>query len=509
MNIRAATKFNFSDLSFAYSLLFALSLVLINPWGENLGAVWTASKFKVVIALTVLTWGVLLGTFFWRKRRPDRVAPFDVGRSWWLAAGLWLAFLGSGAVTILLSPVTFRSARIANNEMGDGWVYWFCVAALVLGNALLLRRFPKLFRAQLYGLLLGGLLSVLAIFVQVVDWKIDFTDTTGRIFQGSNPLTLQSGVPRSWMPIAFTSIRGHVGFIVAALGVLSLVCMVRGWLERRYGWPLYALFLVSVYLTATRGAQVAFVVGMVYLLVRFWRVPGGRRVVAIALAPLLLGGALLASGITAAGQQRKMPSVQAIVKNPLKFTSARSNLWPSALRGIEQRPLFGWGFNGFGLAWPHVNNFEVMWGQKLARGQDGKPIGVVRILRNNHSSFEYLGTDGKPHRVFGLTNKAHNIFLDTALSVGIVGALIYAGLFGLFLVVTARGAAWGLEAVAIVYLAFGMTWFESAQFSHLAWWALSVGLAFYALPQALAQNSVGPVSGGRTIVIAPGAAPAD
>ncbi len=512
-------SFDFSDLSFVYTILFALSVVLINPRGGNYGQIWTEPKFKVVIGLTVLTWVVLLAAAIARRRggKARKSRPLDT--SWRVAAGLWLAFLVSGVITILLSPATFRSARIANNEMGDGWVYWFCIAALVLGNALLLRRFPRLFRAQLYGLLLGGFLTVMAIFVQTFDWRIDFTDTSGRIYEAIKnvrPLQTQSGVFRTWMPIGFTSIRGHVGFIVAALGVLSLVCLVRGWVKRRYGWPLYVLFLLSVYLTSTRGAQLAFVVGMIYLLIRFWRAPGGRRIMVVALLPLLLGGGLLVSGALTAGQQRKLPSLQAIVKNPIKFTSERSNLWPSAVKGIAERPLFGWGFNGFGLAWPYVNDFRERWIKNLARIPDPenpgetKPVFVERVLRSNHNSFEYLGVDGKVYRVAGLTNKAHNIILDTAVSLGIVGALLYAALFGFFIVLTARGAAWGLEAVAVVYFAYGLTWFESAQYSHIPWWALSVGLAFYALPQALAQNEVGRAVQGRTIVVAPRAPnPAD
>ncbi len=31
----------------------------------------------------------------------------------------------------------------------------------------------------------------------------------------------------------------------------------------------------------------------------------------------------------------------------------------------------------------------------------------------------------------------------------------------------------GIEAVFIAYLTFTFTWFESAQFTHLAWWSLS------------------------------------
>lgn len=121
----------------------------------------------------------------------------------------------------------------------------------------------------------------------------------------------------------------------------------------------------------------------------------------------------------------------------------------------------------------------------LARDGQGKAIGVVEILRNNHNTFVYLGTDGNTHLVRGLTNKAHNIVLDTVVSVGLVGAALYALLFGFFFWVTARGAGWGLEAVAVMYLVLGLTWFESAQFSHLAWCVLSVGLAFYGRPSVV------------------------
>jgi hypothetical protein len=31
-----------------------------------------------------------------------------------------------------------------------------------------------------------------------------------------------------------------------------------------------------------------------------------------------------------------------------------------------------------------------------------------------------------------------------------------------------------IEAVPLAYLAFTLTWFECAQFTHLAWWALSL-----------------------------------
>lgn len=488
---------NLSDLGFLYGLLFTLSLVLINPRGVPYGGIWTTPKLYVVAALAALTWGVLLVSgvrHFLKRRRGEGAETFSPPAGWVVAAGLWLALLVSGGVTIFLSPVTFRSARIANAEMGDGWIYWACVAALVLGNALLLKRFPSLFKAQLVGLLVGGVLSALAVFAQSVNWTLDFTDSSGRILRElpqDRLSLLESGIFRGWMPIGFTSNRGHVGFVLSALTVLVLVCLTHGWLRNRVAWPLYALFLAAVYLTSSRGVLLAFGVGMVYLLVRFWRDPKGRRVMLVAFTPLVLGGVLLASGLVGSGLSRTLPPLRTIIENPFGFTSARSNLWPVAVDGIRARPLFGWGFNGFGLAWPHVNNFDVKWRTYLARQKDNpkKRADVVRIVRNNHSSFEYLGEDGRTYRVPNLTNKAHNIILDTTVSVGLVGFTLYALLFGFFVWLTARGRGWGLEALAVVYVVFGLTWFESAQYSHIVWWALSAGLAFYALPQAAVVRS--------------------
>ena len=54
-----AIKFDFSDLGFVYTTLFALSLVLINPWGAPFGGIWTTPKVYIVIALALLSWSVL------------------------------------------------------------------------------------------------------------------------------------------------------------------------------------------------------------------------------------------------------------------------------------------------------------------------------------------------------------------------------------------------------------------------------------------------------------------
>ena len=142
-------RFDMSDLAFVYTTLFALSLVLINPWGNPFGGIWTTPKVYVLIILALLTWSVLLvqgGRWLWLRSQGGDTEPLKPPARWGAAVGLWLAFLASGMVTIFLSPVTFRSALIANAEMGDGWVYWAWLAALVCGNALVLKQFPQLLR---------------------------------------------------------------------------------------------------------------------------------------------------------------------------------------------------------------------------------------------------------------------------------------------------------------------------------------------------------------------------
>ena len=492
---------DFSDLGFVYGVLCALSLVLINPWGRPRGEIWTDPKVYAVIALALLTWSillVLLVRFVMQRFGHGRPARFYPPPAWGWAALLWALYLGFGLLSVYYSPVRTSNALMPNNEMGDGWVYWAYVAAFVLGNALVLKRFPQLFRAQLYGFLVAGLLTGLAVIVQTVDWRLDFTATMGKVGYNTDAIKLlYSNIYKGQMPIGLTSHRGHAGFIVAAIGVLALVSMLRGWVGKRYGWPLYLLLLVGVYLTSTRGAQAAFIGGLVYLLIRFWRAGRARRIVLLAFVPLVIGGAGLlgASALGVPNVTRSLPSLAMLSTNPGAFTSFRLDYWRIAADGIRERPLLGWGYNGFGLAFPYVNDFEKKFKQQLAPRKGsiapGEPqvFEIEQLRGTDHYYFRYLSTDGKVHLGQVLSNKAHNLILDVWLSVGLGGLVSYVLLLGIFLWVTARGDGWGLEAVGVVYLIYSLTWFESAQFSHLTWWIFSAGLAFQRLPQAVAVRA--------------------
>ena len=99
------------------------------------------------------------------------------------------------------------------------------------------------------------------------------------------------------------------------------------------------------------------------------------------------------------------------------------------------------------------------------------------MLEVNNYNFTYIGTDGQKRVGLAYTNKAHNLFLDTILSVGVVGFVAYLILIGFFIYLTGSGAGRGLEVIALVHLVYCLTWFDTAQFSHLVWWSLSAGVA--------------------------------
>ncbi len=494
--------FDLSDLGFVYGLLCTLSLVMINPWGRPRGEVWTDPKVYTLIALVLLTWSVLLVQlvrFLVRRLGQGRLSRLSPPPAWGWAALLWGLYLGLGLLSVYYSPIRADNALMPNNEMGDGWVYWAYVAAFVLGNALVLKRFPQLFKAQLYGFLVAGLLTGLAVVAQTIDWRLDFTQTMGKVVPNSQSVggLLYSNIYGGQMPIGLTSHRGHAGFIVAAIAVLVLVCLARGWVAKRYGWPLYLLMLLSVYLTSTRGVQVAFVAGLIYLLIRFWRTKIIRRMVLLAFVPLVIGGAGL-YGAVALGLPsvtRSLPTLTTLFTDPDTFVSFRFEYAQVAIDGIRERPLLGWGYNGFALAFPYVNDFDKKWKTKLAHKKGKLEPGESIVYEmdtlrgTDHYYFRYIGTDGLLHLGRVLSNKAHNLIFDLWVSLGLGGLVTYLLLLGIFVGVTARGEGWGLEAVAVVYLVYTLTWFESAQFSHLTWWALSAGLAFQRLPQTVVARA--------------------
>lgn len=67
--------------------------------------------------------------------------------------------------------------------MGDGWLYWLLIAAFTLSNSLLLIARPQPINSQFQGLLIGAIILSLSIFSEIIDWRIDYTATMGKLIR--------------------------------------------------------------------------------------------------------------------------------------------------------------------------------------------------------------------------------------------------------------------------------------------------------------------------------------
>ncbi|WP_017745922.1 hypothetical protein [Scytonema hofmannii] len=194
-----------------YTLLFSLSIILINPWGVTRGEIWTQPKVLVILLTCIFNFLIL-----WSER-----SQLKIPQNWKISKLLWEIFLGVGLISTLTSPFPLHSL-LGQEQMGDGLLYWGLIAIFTLSNTLLLRLHPELARSQLTGLVIGGVVLALSIFSQALNWKIDYTATSGQLLRDN---ILASTIFQNQQPIGLYSHRGHASFVLAATAVMTLV----GW----------------------------------------------------------------------------------------------------------------------------------------------------------------------------------------------------------------------------------------------------------------------------------------
>jgi O-antigen ligase len=409
-----------------YTLLYALGLILINPWGSSRGEIWTQPKVFVLLLIVLSNLA-----FLWKERNL-----LTFSRQWKIFLILWVVYLTIGAISTLNSPFPERSFW-GQDQMGDGWLYWLLIAVFSLSNRLLLKIHPELFVSQMRGFLIGGVVVALSVFPQVVNWQIDYTATSGQLVAND---VLSSTIFRSQQPIALFSHRGHAAIVLTIAAMISLV----GWKGKLISdrASLLALFLIlpALLFTNTRSAIVSLIVSVSYLF--------GKQYYKQLIAGIFIG--LLA--ISAMTFTRPLDWNRASVAQVM---SSRDPLWEIALRGIQQRPLFGWGFNGFGIAYPFVS----------------VPNNTPEIVNLGQFSYNYIAPNGGVRTQKIPSYKAHNWFLDTAISTGILGLIAAFALWG-YCWHSAIASPNTEIAGAIAYLTFIIPWFECAQYSQLGWWAI-------------------------------------
>jgi len=145
--------------------------------------------------------------------------------------------------------------------MGDGLLYWLLIAIFTLSNTLLLNLHPELLRNQVQGLLIGGFIVALSIFPQAIDWRIDYTATMGQLLKEN---ILVSTIFQGHQPIGLYSHRGHAAFVLATVGILSLVAQKWRWFSTRITLALLIPIFVALLLTQTRAGILAGIIALAY-----------------------------------------------------------------------------------------------------------------------------------------------------------------------------------------------------------------------------------------------------
>lgn len=469
--------------SLVYTLLFAGSIVLINPWGAGLNLantgraeIWTHPKVFVVAAIALFNLFQIGVDNYQRQENTFKQTSYRR-----ILILLWGGYIAVATISTVLSPFPIHSF-LGQTVLGDNLVYWLLTGTFSCSNAVLLTVRPDLFKPQLYGFLIGGSILAISIFPQLIDWHIDYTATSGQLSDYDNKL-LESGIWRMHMPIGLYSNRGHAAFVLASILGLNLVATSKRWISHKLGVFYCGLIGMALVATQIRAGIIACLVGIIY-----WLTIEYYQVIHVLYQRLrrskFVWAGLLTISICAVYNISFLfdrisswdRDILAVLQNS---STGRLYLWSLATDGILNRPWLGWGFNGFGIAHLFIGDWQGQLSSYIPEGSS-----VIQIIRIYESTFDFLSADGEIYTGSILSHKAHNLILDLLLSTGILGFIAYGVLFTFSFWHLVRSQMYSVSIIVAVYIIFTQFWFESAQYSHLFWWALSVG----AVPQSERGN---------------------
>lgn len=461
------------NFSLLYKFLFALTIFLINPWGESLvntgrAEIWTHPKVLVVATITAINLFQIIAQNCEIRSDAPRLSSYKV------FVILWAGYITTATIATILSPFPIHSL-FGEPVLGDGLLYWLLIGVFSCSNVVLLRIRPELFNAQLHGFLIGGSILALSIFPQLIDWSVDYTATSGQISNYDNRL-LKSGIWQMQMPVGLYSNRGYAAFVLASISGLGIISTTKHWIAFRLGIASVCLTSLALIATQARAGILALLIG-----IGCWFANNHYQMILRLRQQLqhiwiiwLCGfvGAIFAACIIASVPDAILIWRQATPETLQDGSTGRFYLWSLAIDGFLVRPWIGWGFNGFGIAHLFVGD----WGEQLS-SYIPEGSSVTQILEISESMFAFVSNDGETYTGSVLTHKAHNLSLDVLLSTGILGLAAYGALISFSYWHLAKSQLSSVGIVAVIYLIFTQFWFESAQYSHLFWWVLSLGLA--------------------------------
>ncbi len=270
---------------------------------------------------------------------------------------------------------------------------------------------------------------------------------------------------------------GHRGYLGGALALLLPIAVAALPHSRAGWWPWAAVALMSWAWAGsfTRGAWLAGILGLLWLLL--WQ----RKQVSLCTWGTVILGLLLCvvtAEVRGAGRSFSISGITASTVDPaqsLADSSGRTVLWNSALFGIRQRPLWGWGTPAL---------FQAMNARPSEELLDENGTHYIKSFKKlNHSDkelpyFLVIHTDDSKERVFlgGAVDKVHNEYLDYALTYGIPAAVTFVLLLG-WAIWTSRSIVPGISAGLLAYAVYLLTWPEVIRFAPIAWFFMGIALA--------------------------------
>lgn len=273
--------------------------------------------FRILAEVAVVAWALL--AVFEPKYRPRS--------SWTLVLFGALTFWMCVANLFALNP---HKAFWSNFERMDGWVTLIHVFGLFLVAGTMLQAegyWKRWWKAFVAG---SALVTLVALF-QVA---------------GFLPIN-QGGV-------RVDSTFGNAAYFAAYLLFTIGVAVWLGIEERSRAWLRYALFALAgiqawlLFLSATRGAILGAIAALIFAAGAWAVLSGGktRKIAAgaLAVAVLVVGGFLL---IKDSDFVRNDPTLTRLASISLQEGETRLTLWSMGLEGALERPITGWGQEGF------------------------------------------------------------------------------------------------------------------------------------------------------------------
>lgn len=417
-------------------LMAALGLLplIVNPWG--------ARHYDDVFLLPKLIWlyaiitPTALGTL-WAYRSALRS-----NRLFWLlgAFATWLALSG------LFSPLGWTRHVGGAFDRADGLLAHLCYLVVALALFAWGRSaFEQVRKTFTVSIAVSALACAAVVAAQALGWL----GIVGGPDLGGVVATLGGGTLGN---------RGYMaGFLALALP-LALQVMSKRTL---YLAPTAMLFGFAIAGTWTRGGWLAAGVALALWAWRAPRLPAATAVGGVAV------GALICVLFTQAVRPLN-------VSNAID-DSGRTVLYKTALSGIAQRPVFGWGSDGV-LAAMHTRPPEAVLAEMRIELPRGSQIKVLSKQADDNYLMR-VTPPGKPSvLVQQPINKVHNEYLDYAVSYGIPAALIVVCLMGMGCW-RAWPTAFPLTASLAAYAVYLLTWPDVVRFAPVAWAVLGLALA--------------------------------